>query len=452
MARVALTLCVSVCLMASASAYFSNDLAGCKAFIAKFDNTCTSATQDAGGWSTTASWVSAYTNCDTATYSGYTSAYCPGTWDSASSTCKNIPHQLCASCSTVSGTVYIRIQSNLCPRRCGGGSAASYKCTWTSDWTVKWQPSVGTPSNPTYQESLGNSDVKSSGQMCVLGDSPLHYQNIPTNSNWTYTTDYYTASSYLAMFGTASKSGVNAIGAGIDMAGGALAAYVSGTALDPLFPNPYSSASVEGFDGTLSHPDANGIMHYHTPSPFNAKPGAISYSSATTGSNPFAACTYRNGKGAYVYASGTKTWCVSTTADASTGPISNAAKYIPASFVAAGMNTATPIGLSRDGHIIYGPYDASGALFTQVDACGGVFDTKGNYVYVGQVTSPYIQGCFGPVDWTGSSSGKTPECSTNARAINDFAYSSYTFNSGSTMNAVEVEAETEEAIEEEASL
>jgi hypothetical protein len=102
--------------MASASAYFSNDLAGCKAFIAKFDNTCTSATQDAGGWSTTASWVSAYTNCDTATYSGYTSAYCPGTWDSASSTCKNIPHQLCASCSTVSGTVYIRIQSNLCPR------------------------------------------------------------------------------------------------------------------------------------------------------------------------------------------------------------------------------------------------------------------------------------------------------------------------------------------------
>ena len=77
---------------------------------------------------------------------------------------------------------------------------------------------------------------------------------------------------------------------------------------------------------------------------------------------------------------------------------------------------------------------------------------QGNYVYVGQVTSPYIQGCFGPVDWTGSSSGKTPECSTNARAINDFAYSSYTFNSGSTMNAVEVEAETEEAIEEEASL
>jgi hypothetical protein len=56
------------------------------------------------------------------------------------------------------------------------------------------------------------------------------------------------------------------------------------------------------------------------------------------------------------------------------------------------------------------------------------------------------------VDWTGSESGRTPACSTNARAINDFAYSSYTFNSGSTMNAVEVEAETEEALEEEVAL
>jgi hypothetical protein len=59
--------------------------------------------------------------------------------------------------------------------------------------------------------------------------------------------------------------------------------------------------------------------------------------------------------------------------------------------------TLTPIGLAKDGRVIYGPYDSSGNLWdiTVVDACGGL-KIEDVYSYVLTTYHPYAVGCFGP--------------------------------------------------------
>ena len=54
------------------------------------------------------------------------------------------------------------------------------------------------------------------------------------------------------------------------------------------------------------------------------------------------------------------------------------------------------VGISRDGHMIYGPYKENGDFWgcDDHDICNGTF-VEGNYVYVSTRTFPYILGCFG---------------------------------------------------------
>lgn len=405
---------------------YGTDITGCYAFAATFDNSC-SATTSTGkfdtAWTSTSAWVGKDISCASSTYSGYTSSSCPGTWVASSSSC-TVSHKLCVTCATSGSDVYIRIQTNWCPRRCGNGASASYTCAWTSDWKVKWQPSVGTAASPTRiatsgatvgTTSLTDAMFTSTGNFCKLSDSPLRYDKIPTNSGWDYSsisgTNYYTGG---------SGSGYAAQHGGVGLDGGAIAGYVSGTGVDPFYPNPYSSSTVEGTDGTLSHPDPDGILHYHATTPFLASRSALA---TTTNGKPFGVCSTKM-DGAYVSttSSGTKTYCFNYNSVAASATASqvNMANYIPAAFTAAGQNKAQPIGLARDGHIIYGPYDSTGALFqgnTKVDACNGAFTTDGTYVYVAQTTWPYIVGCFGPPTQTDLTTDATPVCSTNARTV-----------------------------------
>lgn len=55
------------------------------------------------------------------------------------------------------------------------------------------------------------------------------------------------------------------------------------------------------------------------------------------------------------------------------------------------------VGLSKDGHLIYGPYKGDGSFWacSDHDICNGTF-IEGNYVYVSTKNFPYILGCFGP--------------------------------------------------------
>lgn len=75
--------------------------------------------------------------------------------------------------------------------------------------------------------------------------------------------------------------------------------------------------------------------------------------------------------------------------------------------------TLTPIGISKDGHIIYGPYDASGNLWKacDVDVCNGLL-INSRYAYVATNFHPYFVGCFGP----GNKPTVSQTCSTNPRS------------------------------------
>jgi hypothetical protein len=55
-------------------------------------------------------------------------------------------------------------------------------------------------------------------------------------------------------------------------------------------------------------------------------------------------------------------------------------------------------GIARDGHVIYGPYNAEGEIWNcdDHDACNGFFLDDGSYGYASTVTFPYIVGCWGP--------------------------------------------------------
>jgi hypothetical protein len=56
------------------------------------------------------------------------------------------------------------------------------------------------------------------------------------------------------------------------------------------------------------------------------------------------------------------------------------------------------IGLAKDGHLIFGPWNQSGALWgcNAHNVCNGVFLADGAYAYVGASTFPYVIGCWGP--------------------------------------------------------
>lgn len=78
-----------------------------------------------------------------------------------------------------------------------------------------------------------------------------------------------------------------------------------------------------------------------------------------------------------------------------------------------GKPEKTVIGISKYGHVMYGPYKNSGAVWgtDDVDACNGVWDGE-DYVYVGTAWHPYLAGCQGPANKP-QNDGLFPQCSKN---------------------------------------
>lgn len=74
------------------------------------------------------------------------------------------------------------------------------------------------------------------------------------------------------------------------------------------------------------------------------------------------------------------------------------------------------IGLAKDGHKIYGPYDDDGENWQpgDVDVCNGRF-INGEYAYVTTRFYPYTIGCWGPGPVTSTFS---PTCTQNSK--NDY--------------------------------
>lgn len=62
---------------------------------------------------------------------------------------------------------------------------------------------------------------------------------------------------------------------------------------------------------------------------------------------------------------------------------------------------AEPMGIARDGHIIVGPYNSKGELYSceDLDICNGTFLDDNSYAYVMTATFPYVVGCWGGRAW-----------------------------------------------------
>jgi len=73
-----------------------------------------------------------------------------------------------------------------------------------------------------------------------------------------------------------------------------------------------------------------------------------------------------------------------------------------------------PIGLAKDGRIIYGPFKADGSVWQpcDVDVCNGVYFGVEIYSYVATMFHPYFVGCWGPGTWP---PGFAQSCTTNPR-------------------------------------
>jgi len=70
------------------------------------------------------------------------------------------------------------------------------------------------------------------------------------------------------------------------------------------------------------------------------------------------------------------------------------------------------VGIAKDGHVIYGPYNSDGELWdcTDTDYCNGFFLSDRSYGYASTAYFPYTVGCWGP----STAKRFKPTCSENA--------------------------------------
>ena len=122
-------------------------------------------------------------------------------------------------------------------------------------------------------------------------------------------------------------------------------------------------------DVCLSHPSPFGQYHYHAWSPCLK----TSWSGSTTDAP--ALCKDTDG-------------CT----------LENLSQFILDAGYYDSSNNGGIIGIAKDGHLLVGPYNNQGDLWScgDFDICNGTYDANGNYVYAATGTFPYQLGCWGP--------------------------------------------------------
>ncbi|CAF1318629.1 unnamed protein product [Rotaria sp. Silwood1] len=205
-------------------------------------------------------------------------------------------HKLCVTCSGGS-TIRIRIQSNGLPQFCP--NTPNTVSELNVDFEVNFNPDVNINS-PVYSPTTASA---LSSIVCNINNQA----SVPSVSNYV---------------SNSSTGALNTL-AGISVDGVTLLNVNSANNVDPFYPaGGFSSESV---DACLGHPNpSNNGYHYHAgfACALNAPTGNILSCSGTS------ACS------------------------------ASVANYSIASF--SSFRTLTVIGIAKDGHIIYGPYDSTG--------------------------------------------------------------------------------------------
>ncbi|CAF1328451.1 unnamed protein product [Adineta steineri] len=250
-------------------------------------------------------------------------------------------------------TVRIRVQSNALPGRCANVPSYASIQEQNIDFEVNFNPTVSVKSQ-TYSPSTQSA-------LDAIVCSISNQQYAPSGSNLTT----YSSATTLTTLAGMSIDNVPILNVN------------SANDVDPFYPP--AGYTAESVDSCLAHPQVAGIYHYHMASGCAVSPptGNISSCSAT------AACA------------------------------ADIASYSLTTFPSSAKKL-TVIGIAKDGHVIYGPYLASGNLVTSgIDICNGMFyDSIGNYAYFATTKFPYITGCFGP----GNYPSFGPSCTTNGQS------------------------------------
>lgn len=153
---------------------------------------------------------------------------------------------------------------------------------------------------------------------------------------------------------------------GVSIGGGVFFTALSSVNEDPFYPaddGVYDSANLEEVDSCLAHPQAaDHLYHYHIMPPCIGEPSlADTMSMCTSGDT-----------------------CYDDVKDYALDAYSS-------------WKSLNPIGIARDGHIIWGPYDDNGDTWSacDVDVCNGLV-VDGEYGYVATTFHPYLPICYGP--------------------------------------------------------
>ena len=253
---------------------------------------------------------------------------------------------------------YIRIQSNGLPNRCYyAGSAAPVSKSYDFEVKFNW----ATSSNVVSVSSVTDANTYN----CDFAQGS--WTKVPSSASYTNYGDDGTG---------------DAIGFALD--GLMMQPMISGSYVDDFYPpSSYSTYTYSGnttinMDHCLSHTNGKGQTHYHAASPCLGTPSIAT-------STPYKCYSLSSCWGKY---------------------LSYSKSYFTSS------NGLTPIGLAKDGHIIWGPYDSDGNAFDacDLDYCSGA-TIDGVYGYASTQYHPYLPACYGPATSRGS---YQQQCTLNA--------------------------------------
>jgi hypothetical protein len=247
--------------------------------------------------------------------------------------------RLCVTCSaaqppTAFSPSRIRVQTNGLPAYCQN-DASRGAMPLVYDWEVAFNPDVrAAPLTHSFSSAAELSAVLCTQQQYLETPAP----SLPVVDR--NTTDTFATALGIALGGTVIGSPCSGT-------------VYKGLNVDPFSPplqceinNPVLCGA-EKVDSALTHPNPDGVLHTHIMNKY--------LTGQFRGQQNVVACT---------------TQC----ADLQGFALSQMAAF----------KTLTPLGLARDGHVIYGPYGSDGLqITTALDACNGGYVTAGaDYGYI----------------------------------------------------------------------
>lgn len=252
--------------------------------------------------------------------------------------------KLCVTCDLIGTETKIRVQSNGLPQQCYYSPDIDI-VEQNIDFEVKWNWDVA-----FAQNNLASTDDELDDLLCE--DARLNNGKIP----------------HLAGF---VKHGANSLAnfGGVFFTGIPVSTVLNSDDVDPYNPPAtYTEYNFSPVDQCGSYPDENGKYQSHF------APACYADESLQTNFNLVAG--------------------------------HDAVEYVDNAFDSFGHQE--PIGIAKDGHIIWGPKNAEGQEWNdcELDICNGLF-VDGFYGYAATNYFPYTVGCYGP----GNYNTLAPTCS-----------------------------------------